>query len=180
MPQTSVAREFEHGTTHPRLIRWAMLTESNLLLGFCLTPLYNLLQWQADTIQSAAITVSMPSDQMPSVEDIHAKILEDGFYFSQDPALGLRIERMDNNGTVFASPNGLRFCKDNVLDNVVSTSTPFYNSTSHSCRLFDLSLILSSNGLAWDSTGLSGLALVPTPSGEVIPNLRSTPSSSIL
>jgi hypothetical protein len=118
----------------------------------------------------------MASDQTLSVEDIRAKILQDGFYFSKDPTLGLRIEQMDNNATAFASPSGLQFCKDNVLDNVVSTGTPLYSSASHSCSLFDPSLILSSNGLAWDSTGLSDLVPAPTLFGRVIPNPRSTPS----
>lgn len=53
-----------------------------------------------------------------SSEEARTALAKDGFYFIQDPTLGLRILEMERNGSQFSSSSkpGLEFCKSNVLN----------------------------------------------------------------
>ena len=62
----------------------------------------------------------MESSHLSSSEHSRNAILNDGFFVSKDPLLGVKIEQMDEDAVPFASVDGLIFCKDNVLDNPVS------------------------------------------------------------
>lgn len=62
----------------------------------------------------------MESPLTSNVEEAKNAILHDGFFSGLDNALGDRVLKMDRDGTLLASEAGLRFFKDNVLDNPVS------------------------------------------------------------
>ncbi len=57
-----------------------------------------------------------------SVEETRKALAEDGYYCIQDPAIGLRILEMEQNGFQFSpgSEAGWEFCKQNVLKDTVS------------------------------------------------------------
>ncbi|KAM4066709.1 hypothetical protein HRG_012146 [Hirsutella rhossiliensis] len=59
----------------------------------------------------------MESLESPSTGEIRSSIEKHGFFFGKDATMGQRIEKMENEGTPFASAGGLRFCKVTVLDN---------------------------------------------------------------
>ncbi|RCI16356.1 hypothetical protein L249_2849 [Ophiocordyceps polyrhachis-furcata BCC 54312] len=80
----------------------------------------------------------MESLEPSSTKEILRSIENHGFYLEEDEMMGQSIEEMENNGTPFASAGGLRFCKDTVLDNLVSKD-PFYTVTSsHFSSLYGL------------------------------------------
>merc|ERR1712169_89039 len=52
-----------------------------------------------------------------NVKHASKAISEDGFHIVDDETVGQNMAEMDEEGTPLASAAGLRFCKDNVLDN---------------------------------------------------------------
>jgi len=91
---------------------------------------------------------SMTSIQQSSMERTRKAIIEHGFFFEHDAALGHLVDVMDKDGVPFASAGGLEFCKISVLDNPVSRTTLLSTLRNAYCRSASgLFLSPSSTGL---------------------------------
>lgn len=70
-----------------------------------------------------------------TAENPQNAISENGFFVAYDELLGQNLRRMDDDATIYASADGLLFCKANVLDNPVSQRCCFAelapNLTAH-------------------------------------------------
>jgi hypothetical protein len=54
-----------------------------------------------------------------STADVQKLFSEDALYYVEDPAVGEQVKEMQDKGFPIESADGLDFCKQNVLDDVV-------------------------------------------------------------
>ena len=69
----------------------------------------------------------MASTNSLPAKDLQKAILEDGFFYAEDPVVGSRVDEIAQKGFPFKTVVGLDFCKINALDDEVGKETVFCN-----------------------------------------------------